>query len=122
MVLVRGTDGIRLCRDDGYEAISPSRACARFETIDRRGMANLRAFASQARLWSLPLCGLDDRKLLALLRAGIQSRDLILLREGVGVSSAGKDSTAALRYLVRLIEAVPEAALVVPTGLAGSNL
>ena len=68
-------------------------------------MANLRAFASQARLWSLPLCGLDDRKLLALLRAGIHSRDLILLREGAGVSSAGKDSTAALRYLVRLVEA-----------------
>ena len=94
-----------MSRDEGYEEIPAYQAGRTLDKIDRRALANLRAFASQAHLSSFPLTDVDDCKLLALLRNGIKSRDWVLLREGHNAAGAEGDSTTSQRRLVRAIEA-----------------
>lgn len=104
LVLVRTTDAIRLCREDGYQALPAHRAVDFIERLGRRDMAAARGFVTRARLYSFPLQNLDDASLRALLRAQLRAGELAVLREGEG--AAGEDaSDVKQRRLVRRIEA-----------------
>ena len=105
LVAVRANDGARACRDGSYEMLSAREASALLDRTDRRFLADLRRFFERARLAPLPLAGLDDHALRALLSALVRTGHIAVLREGEGSSRETGGSTLAQRRIVREIEA-----------------
>jgi hypothetical protein len=105
IVLVGVTDGLRLCRDGGYEAVSWSQAWQHIEDMQRTDRASLREFVAKAHLSSFPLSSVNDQDLAALLRNAVRSRSLVGLRAGKGAGGAASGSTPWQRQLVKKIEA-----------------
>jgi outer membrane protein OmpA-like peptidoglycan-associated protein len=104
IVLVRTTDAIRLCREDGYEEVPQYRAATWVDRLGGRDVAKVRDFVAQAKLSSFSLTSLDGQGLLALLRARLRSGALAVLREGEGGAGGAGDSQVEQRRLVREIE------------------
>jgi hypothetical protein len=103
LVWVGATEALRLCREGGYEAVSAALTGA--GDLGRQDFASLRAFISRARLSKFSLSGLDDRKLLALLRTCVKNRDVVALRECAGDREGEGSATADERRLVRALDA-----------------
>jgi outer membrane protein OmpA-like peptidoglycan-associated protein len=105
VLLVRATDAVRMCREDGFEVL-PAHSASRF--IERSQLANvpsLRLFIGQSKLLGFPLQDLDNATLGILLRAKLRSGDLVVVREGEDASTGDDDSEVKQRRLVREIEA-----------------
>jgi len=105
VVLVRATDAIRLCRDDGYEELPSHQALAWLKRLGRQQAAEVRAFVSGTRISSVSLAKVDDPSLLTLLRGKVRMGELAAILEGDGVGSGEGDSGIAQRRLIREIEA-----------------
>jgi hypothetical protein len=104
VILVRATEAIRLCREGGYEALPAAVASTRLGDLGRRDFADIREFISRTRLSSFSLSGVDDGKLLALLRGCVRNQDVVALLE-CETNLEGEGSTAAdRRRLARDIE------------------
>lgn len=84
LILVRVTDGLRLCRERGYREVPSAQATARVRMLDGRHMPAVRAFVSRVRLSTFPPSALTDHNLLALLEGGLRTRDLVVLQPGEG--------------------------------------
>ncbi len=102
LILTNVTVGIGLCRGGGYEAVPAWHAGPHLDGMARRGLPRIRTFIKRARLSSFPLSAIPDEKLLALLRGGLKSGSLVVLREG-GLAEAVGD-LAKQRRLIRDIE------------------
>jgi hypothetical protein len=104
LLLVRATDAIRLCRDEGYQELPAYLALAWIDRLERQPAADVRAFVSRARL-SLPaLVNSDGRHLLILLRSKVRTGELAVIREGDDLRGDESDADLKKRRLVREIE------------------
>ncbi|MBN2573173.1 MAG: hypothetical protein JXP73_01285 [Deltaproteobacteria bacterium] len=112
IVLVRATDGIRLCGGGGYTILSAREACACFDDLDKRDMASLRAFFAWSRATSLPCALLRDHEVVRQLRDGIRNGVWVAVRKGAPerMEAQGK-STTKQRRIVRAIEQKTEGRL-----------
>ena len=104
VLLVRATDALRLCREEGCEALSARRASGLLDGFDRRRGGDARGFASRA--LGTRLTDVDDGQLLALLRNLVKTQQLVAIREGAGDQGTTSDSTAEQRRLVRALESL----------------
>ena len=104
LVLVQGTDAIRLTREGSYVAVPPSQAHATLQAMGRWNMGSVRAFASGARLSSSPLSALTDQAVLGLLGGAVKNGVLVVLCEGQGGDSETTGGAKEQRRLVRKIE------------------
>jgi hypothetical protein len=96
---------MRLCREEGYQALPWQEALRYFDAMDRwsspRLSARLREFAADARLARRPLSEMGDIDLQKLVRQQIRDRDLVALRKGNDVTATS--ATVEQRRLVRRI-------------------
>ena len=103
-VLVRSTEGIRLCREGGHEEVPVHRACTCLDGLGRRELAGLRQFVAKVRWTRIAISSLADTELLALVKQAVKVRDLTVVRECDAAATANDGDAAKQRRLVREIE------------------
>jgi hypothetical protein len=104
VVLVRITDGLRLCREGGYRQLSRWEAGSCVDTLDATTMATARDFALRSSLTRFSLTQLSDHAVRTLLRDGIQRGELVALCDDEH-EPGGDPASARQRGLVRELEA-----------------
>jgi hypothetical protein len=105
VVLVSAREALRLCRDESYERLPWSRGYALVETAAHRDLRRLREFIMTALRSRAHGASLGDKAVLALLRDGLKSGDLVALKVSDGATGEQTNEVAAQRALVRKIEA-----------------
>ena len=105
-MLVRATDGLRLCREGGHERLPRHLALGYVPGLSRIDIWRLRGFLSDVRLTGFPLSSFDRQGILALLGKAIATEDLVVLRARAAAKRGASDSaTSELRRLVKAIDA-----------------
>jgi hypothetical protein len=106
LFLLRTTDALRLCHGGGFEEMSSSRAVESIRRIVRRDMFDVRRFVAQVGICPPGVANFDDARLLALLQAKVQIRELAVVR-GAAAGLAGASSRQAdQRRVLSRIEAL----------------
>ncbi len=101
--LVRGFDAGRLCRDDGYQALSAAQATWALVRPDLMCLAQMRTFLVQSRSLVINLEQTDDHDLAECVRQWLRRGDLVAVRR-VGAGRSG-DGAAEQRNLAREVSA-----------------
>lgn len=104
MVLVSAREALRLCRDESYEPVPWLRGYAMLETASHRDLHRLRDFAMTVLRSRARGTALGDKAVLALVRDGLKSGDVVALKVSNGAASGQTNEVAAQRALVRKIE------------------
>lgn len=102
VVLIPSIDAVGLCARGRGKRESVFRALDLLDRVAHRRMGELRDFVAHARLKEIPLSRTDDTGLLAFVRAGLRSGDLMAVRKTNGV--AQDDPSSKLRGLVEQLE------------------
>lgn len=106
VLLLRTTDALRLCQDHGYDEIASYRAIDSIRRLVRWDMVDVRRFVAQAGICPLGVASYDDRRLLELLCAKVQTRELALIRGGVARPAGMSSREAGERRVLSQIEAL----------------
>jgi hypothetical protein len=105
LILVRATDGIRLCREGSHKILSAREAFFYLDSWGHREIADIRAFFASAQPARPPVATLKDHDLLRQLREAVRVGDWVaLLKEKAESDAALGTSTPKQRRLVRAIE------------------
>ena len=103
-LLVRTTDAVRLCREDGCEELPRHQAEAYLSKTPRFDRTEVCDFIRRARITSFSFPELGDLHLRDLLSKLVKSADLAVVREGVEASKGEAPSLVQQRRLVRAIQ------------------
>lgn len=101
MILVRATDGLRLCAGGEYQVIPACSAPRWIEGI--RASNPLRQFAARIRLVGVPLQDVDDHMLRRLVRAKLRTGEVVIVRKATA-AAVEDDREVELQRMVREIE------------------